>query len=251
MPRFAHYVGIRYSGRKGPTERLDDLLVFATRDDHEPWRELNRSDVEGRWSRQELAEFLHGKLTEDERVVVGFDHAFSFPQSYMHRNDLASWDAFLRDFQEHWPTHQVSVKELLPGLLRLGDEDEQRLTNRWTAFPRSVFQFDFQDNAARATHAGIPWLSYLRRAGEHVHFWPFDGFAVEDGRSLVAEVRPARLKHRYNREGLDRQEHEAFAICAWLQDRDRQDLLHPYFTPPLSETEQQRARLEGWILGVS
>jgi hypothetical protein len=251
MPVFDQYVGVRYSGRKGPSERLDDLLVFAAREDHEAWRELNRSDAEGRWSRQELAAWLLAKLSEESRVVVALDHAFSFPQTYMHRNNLESWDVFLRDFESHFPTHQVSVKELLPGLRRLGEEDEQRLTGRWTAFPRSVFQFDLQDNAARATHAGIPWLSYLRRAGERVHFWPFDGFALPDGKSAVVEARPARLKYRYGREGLDRQEHEAFAIAAWLQDRDRLDLLRPYFTPPLSESEQERARIEGWILGVA
>lgn len=250
MPAFEHYVGIRYSGRKAPNERLDGLVAFAARNALDPWRELNRSDPEGRWSRQELAEWLLAELTREERVIVGIDHAFAFPQSYMHRNDLESWDAFLRDFEERWPTHQVSVKELLPGLLRLGTEDEQRLTNRWTAFPRSVFQFDFHD-AARATHAGIPWLAYLRRAaGERVHFWPFDGLAVPPGKSVVAEVRPARLQHRYTREDLDRQDHEAYAVCAWLQDRDQQDLLQPYFTPPLSTAEQQRALLEGWILGV-
>jgi hypothetical protein len=250
MPSFDLYVGVRYSGRKAPKERIDDLLVYAARGDHEPYRELNLGDGEGRFSRQELAEWLLARLSEDDRVIVGLDHAFSFPQSYMHRHGLESWEAFLRDFEEHWPTNRLSVKDLLPGLSRLGEADEQRLAGRWTAQPRSVFQFDLQDNAARATHAGLPWLSYLRRAGERVHFWPFDGFAVPAGKSVVTEVRPARLKHRYGREGLERQEHEAFAICAWLQDRDRLDLLRPYFEPPLSDLEKQRAALEGWILGV-
>jgi hypothetical protein len=251
MPDFDLYIGVRYSGRKAPKERIDDLLVFAARGDHEPYRELNRDDTEGRFSRQELAEWLLGRLLEDERVIIGLDHSFSFPQTYMHRHGLESWPDFLRDFEEHWPTHQLSVKDLLPGLLRLGDPDEQRLTGRWTAFPRSPFQFDLQDNAARATHAGLPWLSYLRRAGDRVHFWPFDGFVVPSGKSVVTEVRPARLKYRYTREGLERQEQEAFAIAAWLQDRDRLELLRPYFSPPLSEAEQKRAQLEGWILGVS
>lgn len=252
MPAFDVYVGIRYSGRKAPAEKIDDLLVFAARADHEPYRELNRDDGEGRFSRQELAQWLLAKLGEEERVVVGIDHAFSFPQSYMHRHGIESWEAFLRDFEENFPTHRMSIKDLLPGLTVLGNEDEQRLTGRWTAEPKSVFSFsDLKDNAARATHAGLPWLNYLRRAGDRVHFWPFDGFAVPEGKSVVAEVRPARLKYRYTREGLDRQEHEAFAICAWLQDRDRLDLLRPYFEPPLSEAEKQRAQLEGWILGVA
>jgi len=67
----------------------------------------------------------------------------------------------------------------------------------------------------------------------------------------VAEVRPTHLQQRYPKEDGTREEQEAYAICAWLRDRDRQDLLEPYFTPPLSEAEQSRARLEGWILGVS
>jgi hypothetical protein len=250
MPAFDHYIGIRYSGRKAPKERIDDLIVFAAQKDKEPYRDLNRDDGEGRFSRQELAEWLLAKLDEGERVIIGIDHAFSFPQSYMHRHGIESWEHFLRDFEEHWPTHRVSIKDLLPGLTRLGDPDEQRLAGRWTASPRSVFQFDLQDNGARATHAGLPWLSYLRRA-ESVHFWPFDGFAVPEGKSVIAEVRPARLKYRYGRDGLDRQEHEAFAICAWLQDRDQLDLLRFYFEPPLSKAEKERARLEGWMLGVA
>ncbi|HVS01707.1 MAG TPA: hypothetical protein VMT16_02980 [Thermoanaerobaculia bacterium] len=251
MSAFGHYIGVRYSGRKGPAERLDDLAVFSAREEHEPYVELNRSDSEGRWSRQELASWLGEKLSAEEPTVVGLDHAFSFPQSYMHRHDLGSWESFLHDFEEHWPTHRLSVRELLPGLSRLGESDEQRLTGSWTAFPRSVFQFDLKDSAARATHAGIPWLSYLKRGGKNAHFWPFDGFAVPAGRSVVAEVRPARLLHRYGRDGLSRDQHPAYAICAWLQDRDRLGLLTPYFQPPLSEAEMERARLEGWILGVA
>src|SRR5262245_19132398 len=102
MPSFDVYVGVRYSGRKAPKERIDDLVVFAARGDSEPYRELNRDDLEGRFSRQELAEWLRGKLAEEERIVVGLDHAFSFPQSYMHRHGLETWAAFLRDFEEHW-----------------------------------------------------------------------------------------------------------------------------------------------------
>ena len=107
------------------------------------------------------------------------------------------------------------------------------------------------EQPAKATHAGLPWLDYLRRARDRAHFWPFDGFAVPRGRSVVCEVRPARLRHRYLQGELNRWEQEAYAICAWLQERDRLGLLAPYFKPPLSEQEQERARLEGWILGVA
>ncbi|CAA7624209.1 hypothetical protein [Magnetospirillum sp. SS-4] len=41
------------------------------------------------------------------------------------------------------------------------------------------------------THAGLPWLLFLRRTlVTKIHFWPFDGWAVPLGRSVVAEVYP-------------------------------------------------------------
>lgn len=252
MPDFHHYIGVRYSGRKGPGERIREIRVYSAREDHEPYLEQNPDAGDGRWSRQELAEWLLKRITEGEgAAIVGLDHAFSFPQTYMDRHQLTSWDKFLEDFEGHWPTDKLSVRELLPGNPRTGDPDEHRLTGRWTAFPRSVFQFDIQDSPAKATHAGLPWIDYLRRAGDRAHFWPFDGFEVPRGKSVVAEVRPARLRHRYPKEGLGKLDLDAYAICAWLQQRDQLGLLRPYFTPPLSEEEQERAQLEGWILGVS
>lgn len=252
MARFHRYVGIRYAGRKGPGDRLRELKVFSALEDHEPFLEINEADAEGRWSRRELAEWLLARLADpEEPAVVGIDHAFSFPQSYMDRHNLKTWDEFLADFEEYWPTHLRAIRDLVPGNPRTGDPDEHRLTGRWTAFPRSVFQLDLKDSPARATHAGLPWIEYLRRSGDRAHFWPFDGFEVPAGRSVIAEVRPARLRHRYTRDGLEREAADAYAICAWLQDRDRLDLLEFYFTPPLSAVEQERARLEGWILGVA
>ena len=45
---------------------------------------------------------------------------------------------------------------------------------------------------AKSTHAGIPWLRYIRQhAKDRVHFWPFDGWSVPPNRSVVAEVYPA------------------------------------------------------------
>jgi hypothetical protein len=251
VPDFQQYIGVRYSGRKDPGDPIREIKVFAAVEDHEIFRELNEGHPSGRWSRRDLAEWLLGKITSAEPAVVGIDHAFSFPQSYMDRNHLKSWGAFLQDFEANWPTREASVRELLPGNARTGDSDEHRLTGQWTAFPKSVFHFDIQDSLAKATHAGLPWLDYLRRAGDRAHFWPFDGFEVPRGRSVVAEVRPARLRHRYRKEGLSAEEQDAYAICGWLQERDQLGLLRPYFTPPLSPEEIDRTRLEGWILGVA
>lgn len=252
MPDFHRYIGVRYSGRKAPTDQIRWLRVFSAHEDHEPYQEWNERSPEGRWSRQELAEWLREQITGEEPVAVGLDHAFSFPQSYMDRHNLKSWPEFLQDFEQHWPTDRVSVRELLPDNVRTGDPDERRLTGRWAGTAKGgVFRFELQDGLAKATHAGIPWLDYLRRAGDRAHFWPFDGFEVPAGRSIVAEVRPEKLLQRYRKDGLSREEHDAYAVCAWLQDRDRQGLLEPYLTPPLSEAEKAQAQIEGWILGVA
>lgn len=251
MPRFERYFGIRYSGRKLPATRLKELRVFAARGNHEPYQVFNPDAADGLWSRQELAEWLSRELTADSPVVVGLDHAFSFPRTYMERHGLTSWDDFLRDFAEHWPTQERPVADLLPGNLRHGSADERRLTGKWaSARVGGVFRFESKDGVAGAAHAGLPWLGYLRRAASDVHAWPFDGFAVPAGRAVLAEVQSAHLLLRYPRPGGPAEEHQAYAMCAWLQDRDRQDLLEPYFSPPLTAAEQAQARLEGWILGV-
>lgn len=252
MPRFNRYVGVHYSGRKGPADPLPALVVYAALEDHEPYREYHGADEDGRWTRRDLAEWLYAQLMKEGQVVIGIDHAFSFPLTYMDRHGLKSWRDFLKDFEEHWPTDRVSVRDLLPGNPRVGDPDERRLTGRWTASPQGMFSsWDLQDSPAKAAHTGIPWLPYLRRAGEKVCFWPFDGFEVPRNKSVVAEVRPARLVNRYPKDGLGREEQEAYAVCRWLQERDRLDLLDPYFSPPLSPAERERAQIEGWILGVA
>jgi hypothetical protein len=254
MADFERTIGVRYSGRKGPVDRLRQIQVYVAEGDAAPFVQTNPDDEEGRWSRRELAEWLQERLGERDEggrpvpTVVGLDHAFSLPQSYMQRHGLKSWQEFLLDFEENVPTHEVSLLDLIPGTARTGDPDEHRLTGDWTAFPRAAFSFDLQDTPGRSAYAGIPWLSYLRRSG--AHFWPFDGWQVDFGRSLVAEVRPARLRHRYPKAGAGAEEQDAYAICAWLQDRDRHHLLRPYFEPPLTDEEKERAKLEGWILGV-
>ena len=253
MPRFQEYIGVDYSGRRTPTTRTREIHVFAADLDHEIRRERNPGDGDGLWSRRELAEWLLAKLTEEENTpkIVGIDHAFSFPRSYMERHDLDTWDHFLADFEEHWPTRFQRVRELREGNSRTGQPDELRLTEKWTPEARGVFRFEMRRSIAKATHAGIPWLDYLRQAGDRVHFWPFDGFEVPAGRSVIAEVTPDILRNRFPRKDRSEDEHDAYSICAWLQERDQLGLLGAYFHPPLSPEEQERVRLEGWIFGVA
>ena len=39
--------------------------------------------------------------------------------------------------------------------------------------------FHVPGSVAKSTHAGLPWLRYLRQQmGTRVHFWPFDGWVI-------------------------------------------------------------------------
>jgi hypothetical protein len=59
-----------------------------------------------------------------------------------------------------------------------------------TSSAKSVFNFDVKQGCvAFSTHAGIPWLRYIReQLGTRVHFWPFDGWDIPAGRSAIVEV---------------------------------------------------------------
>jgi hypothetical protein len=54
----------------------------------------------------------------------------------------------------------------------MGDARWRRLTEERAGGAKSVFHFDVQGSVAKSTHAGIPWLRFIReRLGD---FWPFD-----------------------------------------------------------------------------
>jgi hypothetical protein len=104
---------------------------------------------------------------------------------------------------------------------------------------------------ATSTHAGLPWLLHLKRNCKLlIHFWPFDGWEIPEGKSVVAEVYPALWMRRFPREKRDGDEQAAYASAAWLQRADRTDSLNSFLNPSLTVEERGIAKIEGWILGV-
>ena len=105
---------------------------------------------------------------------------------------------------------------------------------------------------AKSTHSGLPWLRFLRqRLGERLHFWPFDGWDIPAGRSAIAEVYPALWSGEFAAEGRTADQHDAYAIAAWLARADRDGRLALLLRPELQPSERSVAKVEGWILGVS
>lgn len=252
--QFHRYIGIDYSGAQTPESRLRTLQVYAAERSGEPCK-VDAPTAGRHWTRREIAGYCHQALSSEQAVIIGIDHGFSFPLSYMRRFRLANWDDFLRDFVRHWPTAdpQVRVESLRGDNPRTGDATELRLCERWTATAKSVFLFDVQGAVAKSTHAGLPWLHGLRQSAalrSRVHFWPFDGFEVPAGKSVVAEAYPTLYRRRYSKGDRTADEHDAWSVAAWLRESDRRGSLARYFVPPLSADERQLGLLEGWILGV-
>ena len=126
-------------------------------------------------------EWIVGLLADDVTTLVGIDHAFSFPLRYFETNGLKlDWAAFLDDFQRHWPTdddltYVDFVRDGIRGngAARTGNSRWRRMTEERAGGAKSVFHFDVQGSVAKSTHAGIPWLRFIRqRLDQRVHFWP-------------------------------------------------------------------------------
>ena len=142
---------------------------------------------------------------------------------------------------------------------RWGDSGWFRLTDSCAPGAKSVFDFNpipKQSEVATHTYAGLPWLldvrEKLEKAKAKVHFWPFDGWKVCEGYSVIAEVYPALWKSRFDPRptGMSKDKYDAYVIAAWLSWADRNGLLCVCLQPELTREECKRATKEGWILGA-
>jgi hypothetical protein len=195
---------------------------------------------------------------EDRLALVGIDHGFSFPLQYFTQHSLAhDWPTFLEDFQRHWPTHEdhVYVDFVREGIhgngrARSGSPRWRRLAEERVG-AKSVFHFDVPGSVAKSTHAGLPWLRLLReRTAGHVHIWPFDGWTIPQGRSLVVEVYPVLCRAMRAQKKLTSDQQDAYAVTAWMRQADLDGRLKEYVAPALTTDERRTAEIEGWILGV-
>jgi len=260
MPQFKRYIGIDYSGAETADSSCKGIRVYSAEGFSAAPEPVQPPPSPRRyWTRRGLAEWLCNQLGGETPTIVGIDHAFSFPLTYFEKYRLPSdWHDFLVDFQHHWPTDArntyvsfIRDGNAEKGVQRAGERTWFRLTEQWTPAAKSVFGFGVQGEVATSTHAGLPWLLYLRKKCRRpLHFWPFDGWEVPQRKSVVAEVYPSLWTRRFPKERRDGDEQAAYAAVAWLQRVDQNGSLGSYFNPPLTPEEREVAAVEGWILGV-
>lgn len=260
MAAFSQYVGIDYSGAATPDDSLKNLRVYAASHDGAPGEIDPPPSRKKYWTRRGVAEWLLKRLDEGSPTLVGIDHAFSFPVWYFQTHSLPlDWPSFLEDFVYHWPTTDPHVYvdfvrdgSVGYGAARTGNTRWRRLTEKRTGAAKSVFHFDVQGSVAKSSHAGIPWLRHIRNAlGSQVHFWPFEGWEIPEGRSAIVEVYPSLWRASFAREDRNQDQHDAYCVAAWLQHADRQGSLTQFLRPSLNSAERRTAEVEGWILGVA
>lgn len=257
-PAFERYIGIDYSGAQTPLSSLKGLRVYVADRECAPKEVLPPPGPRKYWGRRGVAGWLVEALSERKPTLVGIDHGFSFPLRYFEQYGLSlDWPSFLDDFQRHWPTDEdIYVDFVRDGIIgnaatRLGNPRWRRMTELRARTAKSVFHFDGQGSVAKSTHAGIPWLRYLRKStGRRVHFWPFDGWDIPAGRSAIAEVYPALWSPKFPREERDSHQHDAYSIAAWMRQADLDGTLVSSFDPQLEAKDREMAKIEGWILGV-
>lgn len=255
---FERYIGIDYSGAETPTSSLKGLRVYMADIVSQPLEVQPPPSPRKYWTRRGIAEWLVGRLSEDLITLVGIDHGFSFPLRYFEVHHLPSdWPVFLDDFQRHWPTDDDNtyvdfVRDGVcgKGVARSGNSRWRRITEK-RAGAKSVFHFDVPGSVAKSTHAGLPWLRYIRQqVGARAHFWPFDGWGIPTGRSVISEVYPSLWSRSFDRERRNADQHDAYSVAEWMRHADLEGTLAGFFNPFLSPADRMVAQVEGWILGI-
>jgi len=255
---YERYLGIDYSGAMTADSSLRGLRVYSADGLAGPYEVTPPQGASRYWSRRGLAQWLVEQLAQSRPTIVGLDHGFSFPWRYFEDNQLErNWPSFLEDFRRHWPTDEIGVSvehvrlgKFGSGSIRVGNSRWRRTTEIRVG-AKSVFHFDVPGSVAKSTHAGLPWLYQIReQLGSSLHFWPFDGWEVPAGRSVIAEAYPSLWKSNQPCEGLTPDQRDAWAVANWLREADHNGKLVEYLQPPLTTAELELARVEGWILGV-
>lgn len=259
MPLFRRYIGIDYSGAETAEASLKGIRVYAANPSAGPEAVLRPTGPQKYRSPRALAGWMLEQLSTGVPAIVGIDHAFSFPLAYFKRNGLPlDWPGFLNELQSHCPSDQPNtyvdfIRDGMAGCWNkvTGEPSWVCLTEQWTVSAKSVFQFEVQGAVAKATYAGLPWLRYLRRElNGKVHFWPFDGWDVPHGGSVIAEVYPSLWMKRFHRQDRNSDQHAAYSVAVWLRRAELNGSVAQFFHPTLNQQERRIAEIEGWIFGV-
>ena len=79
-----------------------------------------------------------------------------------------------------------------------------------------------------------------------MHFWPFDDWEIPPDRLAIVEAYPSLYRNSFAPEGRTLDQHDAYAIAAWLQQIDLNGQLVEFLSPNLTLPERGMADLVLW-----
>ncbi|MCX7569231.1 hypothetical protein OS242_04600 [Tumebacillus sp. DT12] len=280
---YDYYAFADYSGAKDERQQKKHIVLAVA-----SHRDENVRLVQGltRESLLEAVQILLAEATANgQRVLLGFDHSYSFPTGFYETvsgSEWTSWEQLLSLLVQGGhglpPIGDVPREWAMAANRRIGEligidsggpfwganfaqlknprfpHDATPLRNRRLVeerCPRMKPLYQIGGNGAVGLQAlfGIGRLArlrtYCREREIPLFFWPFDGFEPPDHGHVLVEVYPTLFNH-----GTRSDAEDARACAVGLRDRDRAGTLNAYFHPDLTDDERRRASVEGWVIGV-
>ncbi|MHB8482016.1 MAG: hypothetical protein ACYDBV_04655 [Nitrospiria bacterium] len=286
---FNQYIGIDWSGAKGP--QLPGLQVAVCKDGTSA-PELITNPKEGHWTRTILAEWLKVRIQNHGPILVGFDFAFAFPYcdktEYFPKHDESPIN--LTDLWQTIENNCNSEKDFYGGQFfkfekgryanyflyqtYKGDyfEPRKRITESFCRIPTSsVFKFVGPGQVGTGSIAGIRFLYEMtKHLGDNLSIWPFDQVLKQN--SVCLEIFPSLFYKLADQNGKDWSQISVInhtleyfgsdpITKLKIKRKDEADALissaairhlskDPHLWSPTKMTFEAKV-YEGWIFGVS
>lgn len=132
---------------------------------------------------------------------------------------------------------------------------ERRLVENRIKALKNIYQLGGAGSVGLQSLYGMYYIAKLLQTCEAqnipLHVWPYDGWEIPANAHVLVEVYATLYLGKTGEKRSDAT--DALACTRWTTAHDEQGTLAPYFARErlsLSDEEEQRVKLEGWVLGI-
>lgn len=207
------------------------------------------------WNWRELLDWFHDDLqrvSANEGEVEPRNWAHEMNQLFITRDRLECgpfWGPNFTPLKRKF-TYEVAVPQA-PDVLW----HERRLVEMRIKALKNIYQLGGAGSVGLQSLFGIYYIYELLGACEvqkiPVHVWPYDGWEIPAEAHVLVEVYATLYLAKSSEKRTD--QGDALACTDWTVAQDEAGTLGAYFQKQrlaLTDEEEKRVRLEGWVLGV-